>query len=58
MSLDSKYNRMTEFNKFYTSFTAVKTKKQKHDSKRSELWKMSTSFTKSIIVLMKVIMAL
>ena len=37
MSLDSKYNRMKEFNKLLISFKSVKTKKQKHDLKRSEL---------------------
>ena len=37
MSLDSKYNRMKEFNKLLISFKSVKTKKQKHSSKRSEL---------------------
>ena len=34
MSLDSKYNRMTEFNKFYTSFTAVKTKKNRNTTQK------------------------
>ena len=37
MSLDSKYNRMTEFNKFYTSFTAVKTKKTETRLKKERI---------------------
>ena len=38
MSLDSKYNKMKEFNKLLISFKGVKTKKkQKHDSKRTKL---------------------
>ena len=38
MSLDSKYNRIKEFNKFFISFKAVRRgKKQKNDSKRNEL---------------------
>ena len=37
MSLDSKYNRMKEFNKLLIGFKSVKTKKQKHDSEKSEL---------------------
>ena len=37
MSLDSKYNRMKDFNKLLISFKSLKTKKQKHNSKRSEL---------------------
>ena len=38
MSLDSKYNRMKEFNKLLIIFKRVKTeKKKKHNSKRSEL---------------------
>ena len=56
MSLDSKYNRMKEFNKLLISFKSVKTKKQKHDLKRSELWQMLTNFTKNIIMTIKVIM--
>ena len=59
MSLDSKYNRMTEFNKFYTSFTAVKTKKTETRLKKERIMEnVDKRFTKSIIVLMKVIMAL
>ena len=58
-SIDSKYNSMKAFNKLLISFKAVKTKKkQKHDLKRSELLKISTSFTKSIIMPIKVIMTL
>ena len=36
MPLDSKYNRMKEFNKFLISFKAVRKQKNKRDSKRSE----------------------
>ena len=57
MSLDSTYNRMKEFNKLLISFKALKTtKKKKNNSKRSQLRKMSTSFTKSITMPIKVIM--
>ena len=39
MSLDFKYNRMKEFNKLLIDFKAIKTtKKEKHNSKRNELW--------------------
>ena len=37
MSLSSKYYKMKEFNKFRISFKNLRTKKQKHNSKRSEL---------------------
>ena len=37
MSLDSKYNRTKEFNKILIDFKAIKTKKEKHNSTRSEL---------------------
>ena len=37
MSLDSKYNRMKEFHKFLINVKAVRMKKQKRDSKWSEL---------------------
>ena len=37
MSLDSKSEKMKKFNKFLISFKAVRMKKQKHASKRSEL---------------------
>ena len=37
MSLDSKYNRMKEFHKFLIVVKAVRMKKQKRDSKWSEL---------------------
>ena len=37
MSLDSKYNRMKEFNKLFLNFKSVKTKKkQKRNLKKSE----------------------
>ena len=37
MSLDSKYNRMKEFNKLFLNFKSVKTKKkQKHNLKKNE----------------------
>ena len=49
MSLDSKYNSMKEFNKLFISYEAFKIgKREKHNSKKSELRKMSTSFAKSI----------
>ena len=35
--LDSKYNRVKEFNKILIDFKAIKIKKGRHDSKRSEL---------------------
>ena len=37
MPLDSKYNRVKEFNKILIDFKAIKIKKERHDSKRSEL---------------------
>ena len=37
MSLDSEYNRMKEFNKLLISFKNLKTRKKKHNSKRSKL---------------------
>ena len=37
MSLDSKYNRMKEFNKLLISFKKKHKKKQKHNSERSKL---------------------
>ena len=55
MSLDSKYNRMKEFNKLLIDFKPIETKK---NSKRSKLPKMLTDFTKSIIMPTKVIMTL
>ena len=59
--IDSKYNSMKAFNKLLLASKLLKKKKQqqqKHDLKRSELLKMSTSFTKSIIMPIKVIMTL
>ena len=58
-SLDSKYNRMNEFNTLLINFKSLKTKKkQKQNSKRSELSKMSTSFIKTIMMPIKVTMIL
>ena len=37
MALDSKYNRIKEYNKFFTNFKALRPKMKKHNSKRSEL---------------------
>ena len=34
MSLDSKYNRMTEFNKLYISFKTIKTKKNRNTNQK------------------------
>ena len=58
MSLDSKNNRMKEFNKFLLALKLLKQQQQKkkHNSKRSELQKISMSFTKSIIMPIKTIM--
>ena len=58
--IDSKYNSMKAFNKLLLASKLLKKKQQqqKHDLKRSELLKMSTSFTKSIIMPIKVIMTL
>ena len=41
LSLYSKYNRVKEFNELFITFKSVEIKKkQKHDSEKSELWKM------------------
>ena len=37
MALDSKYNRIKEYNNFFTNFKALRSKKKKHNSKMSEL---------------------
>ena len=58
MSLDSKYNRVKELNKLIISFKAVRIKKRKRKSEWRELLKMSTSFTKSIIMHIKVTMSI
>ena len=62
MSLDSKYNMIKEFNKLFINFKSVKTKKKqkkrKHNLKKSESLKMSTSFTKTIIIPIKVTLIL
>ena len=39
MSLDSKYNRMKEFSKFFLNFKSVKKKNQKHSLKKRESWR-------------------
>ena len=58
MPLDSNYNRMKWFSKLLISFKAVRTEKARNATQRSELLKISTSFTKGIMMLTKVIMAM
>ena len=49
MPLDSKYNRMKEFNKFFLNFKSVKKKKknQKHSLKKRESWRGFDEFYKN-----------
>ena len=58
MSLDSKYNKMKNLLIFLLSFKILSLKTKKLNSKRSELWKMLMSFTKSITMSIKMIMTL
>ena len=39
MSIDSKYNRMKEFNKLFLNFKSVKTKKEETQLKKEQIFK-------------------
>ena len=56
MSLEYKYNRMKELISSLLASKVSKQKKQKHNSKKIESWKMLTNFIKNIIMSIKVIM--
>ena len=58
MSLVSKHNRIEEFNKLLTSFKDLRAKNPKTQLKKERIMKKSTSFTKSITMLTKMIMTL
>ena len=58
MSIDSKYNRMKEFNKLFLNLKSVKTKKEETQLKKSKSLKMLTSFKKTIIMTKKVTLIL
>ena len=49
MSLDSKYNRMKEFNKLFLNFKSVKTKKAEAQLKKERIMKNVDELYKNII---------
>ena len=58
MSLDSKYNRIKEFKRFFNHFKNLKPKNPETQLKKERIIKMLMSFMKNITMLIKMIMTI